>query len=395
MPMPTPSREPDAHHLNRGLPQNSYREVAFVDGALADVPTLVAGIPVTVQVFVLDERTDALDQMCVALAGHCGLKAIHLFTHGRPGALRLGGTLLDAHALKVHEPALRALGKALAADGTVLLYGCEVGKGAAGRRFIEEIGRLSGATVAGASSTVGNAALGGHWYLDVSTRPLDISPVAVKAYAGILAIVTGTALGEALSGSYDNDAITALSGDDLIIGGLGDDVIDGGAGVDTVSYAGIAADYSVSLSPAGLAVTGPEGHDSLARIEKLEFADSVVEIIRLDDELQVNTFFIAEQRHPSVTGLADGGFVAVWAGHLLGATGQRYSPQGRTQRLRVRGNCDATGPAGQARGRHAGRWQLRRRVERVHSGRRVGHRRATLRGRRDAERRRVARQYLH
>lgn len=99
----------------------AIREVAFVDGALPDVPVLLAGIPSSVQAFVLDERTDALAQMRSALAGRTGIKAIHLFSHGSPGALHLIDARLSAQTLDAHQAGLLALGAALVDGGDLLL----------------------------------------------------------------------------------------------------------------------------------------------------------------------------------------------------------------------------------------------------------------------------------
>ena len=92
--------------------------------------------------------------------------------------------------------------------------------------------------------------------------------------------ISGNGLANRLDGGDGNDRISGAGGDDLLMGGRGDDLIDGGAGVDTALYAGKAADYRVSLSGGEVVVEalngGREGVDRLTGVEKLRFADAVV-----------------------------------------------------------------------------------------------------------------------
>lgn len=92
-------------------------------------------------------------------------------------------------------------------------------------------------------------------------------------------VISGDGLANRLDGAEGNDRLSGAGGDDLLAGGRGDDVLDGGAGVDTAFYAGKAADYDVSLSGGEVvveALNGGEGVDRLTGVEKLRFADGVV-----------------------------------------------------------------------------------------------------------------------
>ncbi|MEM9250014.1 MAG: DUF4214 domain-containing protein, partial [Pseudomonadota bacterium] len=77
-----------------------------------------------------------------------------------------------------------------------------------------------------------------------------------------------------------NDSFTgAGAGSDRVEGGSGDDVIDGGGGMDTALYSGPSTAYALAFDAltGTLAVTdgrdGGDGRDTLAQIERLEFAD--------------------------------------------------------------------------------------------------------------------------
>ena len=69
--------------------------ITFIDGGLADIDALIAGLPAGSRYFVLDPARDGVRQMADALADYPGLQAIHVISHGAPGSLRLsGGDLL-------------------------------------------------------------------------------------------------------------------------------------------------------------------------------------------------------------------------------------------------------------------------------------------------------------
>ena len=80
---------------------------------------------------------------------------------------------------------------------------------------------------------------------------------------------------QVLEGTDVADVLTGDAGDDTLKGGGGDDVLNGGEGLDTAFFSGNQANYTLTLSPAGLSVTdrrdGGEGTDLLTDIEFLDF----------------------------------------------------------------------------------------------------------------------------
>jgi hypothetical protein len=73
--------------------------VAFVDGGLAGVQTLVDGLAPHTAVYVLNPNGDELSQMSQVLAGYRNLSAVSLFSHGSAGAMQLGQTHLTQDSL--------------------------------------------------------------------------------------------------------------------------------------------------------------------------------------------------------------------------------------------------------------------------------------------------------
>jgi serralysin len=93
--------------------------------------------------------------------------------------------------------------------------------------------------------------------------------------------VIGDAGNDILSGGNGNDMLHGGAGNDLLIGGLGNNTLSGGAGFDEVSYAGIRAPVSATLSLGGGRASASDGIisiDRLTGIEKLtgsSFADTL------------------------------------------------------------------------------------------------------------------------
>jgi Ca2+-binding RTX toxin-like protein len=85
---------------------------------------------------------------------------------------------------------------------------------------------------------------------------------------GVMAIVTGDAGDNILTGTASADTISGLDGNDIMIGGGGADAINGGTGIDYASYAGSNAGVNVNLGT-GVATGGHAAGDTFANIEGL------------------------------------------------------------------------------------------------------------------------------
>ena len=85
----------------------------------------------------------------------------------------------------------------------------------------------------------------------------------------------GTTGDDTLNGTHGDDQIVGLAGDDLISGGRGNDVIDGGDGVDTVTFTGVAGDYSAYRADNGSigieSLSGTADYDTLINAEWIVF----------------------------------------------------------------------------------------------------------------------------
>ncbi|GGY23537.1 hypothetical protein GCM10007387_01160 [Pseudoduganella albidiflava] len=238
---------------------------------------------------ILDPALDGLEQIAAAIGEERDVGAIHIVSHGAPGMLQLGSTEVTLASLATATGALAAVGRALAPQGDLLLYGCEVGQGDAGAAFVAALAELTGADVAASTDLSGPADAGGNWRLERIDGAVEAAPLADDGF-GLLALITGTAADERLLGTYGNDTIRGGDGNDDLDGWGGNDSLDGGAGNDTVvgdtsgntTLAGGAGNDTLWLSRTGnysssprfFTARGDEG-DDLFRISSVKRLDTV------------------------------------------------------------------------------------------------------------------------
>jgi VCBS repeat-containing protein len=113
-------------------------------------------------------------------------------------------------------------------------------------------------------------------------------------------IISGGNGVDTLYGGDGNDQLYGDNGDDHLTGGAGDDLLDGKNGFDTAYYSGLIEEYAFVASAGYLHVlhlggAGPDGHDRLIRVERLVFADRVIDIgsghnrpVAVDDHVSIN-----------------------------------------------------------------------------------------------------------
>ena len=110
-----------------------------------------------------------------------------------------------------------------------------------------------------------------HPYLDafVSYYKIDLSITAGTAHNYIF-VRDGD---DIVDGGLGDDRIYTGNGDDTLIGGPGDDTLDGADGLDKVVYDDNYEDVTVTKTSSGWEIISKSGTDTLAGIERLEFAD--------------------------------------------------------------------------------------------------------------------------
>jgi len=224
-------------------------ELLVLDPAVEQPERLLAGLRPGIEVLCLADGGGAIDQIAVALAGRRGITALHVVSHGEPGALLLAGERIDLPLLAFRHAALRQVAAALLPGAPLLLYGCSIASGAAGGRLLEYLEDALGVPVAAAEGPVGDPACGGGWTLsrrDGGVAPrLAFSDAVLADYPALLASFDLTAGDDTPALSGGDDTVTASAVDVLNAG----DVIDGLGGADTLE---ISAAQTVHLQPATL-----------------------------------------------------------------------------------------------------------------------------------------------
>lgn len=96
-------------------------------------------------------------------------------------------------------------------------------------------------------------------------------------------VIEGGVGDDRLLGGNGADRLSGGGGNDTLTGGSGNDALDGGAGADVAVYAGRRSDYDLSMADGAYVLTGKgaraiDGRDTLVSIEKVRFADQVLDL---------------------------------------------------------------------------------------------------------------------
>ncbi|HJU99037.1 MAG TPA: Ig-like domain-containing protein [Burkholderiaceae bacterium] len=174
--------------------------VVFVDPGVADYQSIVAATPANATIVMLDPAKDGVQQIHDFLAHNTGLVAaidivsnlasVDLVSHGSPGEIHLGSTVLNADTMAAYSATLADIGSHLTSGADILLYGCDVAAGTSGQQFIASLAAATGADVAASTDLTGAAAAGGDWVLEASTGTIETAAIADSAYTGTLDAAT-------------------------------------------------------------------------------------------------------------------------------------------------------------------------------------------------------------
>ncbi|MGO4470266.1 DUF4347 domain-containing protein, partial [Pseudoduganella sp. RAF53_2] len=179
--------------------------VVFVDPSVADYQDIIAALPANTTAVVLDASQDGIQQIRDYLAHNTGkVSAIDIITdiasmdvvsHGAPGEIVLGSTVLNSDTVAAYSTQLAEIGSHLTSGGDILLYGCDVAAGTEGQQFINQLAQATGADVAASTDATGSAAAGGDWVLEASTGTVETAALQVDSFAGTLNVTAAAFTG--------------------------------------------------------------------------------------------------------------------------------------------------------------------------------------------------------
>lgn len=148
----------------------SAKELVLVDAELAPQLNTEPGAEV--------RAISRLDQLPGALAGG-QWDRVSLVSHGRPGALLLGGQALDQAFLAKHPGFLDLWQNQLTANAQLELWGCDLAKGQ-GHTLVDSLSAALGRPVLASTDATGPASLGGNLRLEYGQgRVPDSAPLAL------------------------------------------------------------------------------------------------------------------------------------------------------------------------------------------------------------------------
>jgi len=160
--------------------------LVILDPKVDDLSQLRADL-LTQDVLVLDPAIDGIEQITVALQSRQSISSLHIISHGSPGCLEIGSTRLTLENLAQYSDSLQTWSKVLSGQD-LLLYGCQVAKGALGYLFLRQLHQLTKANLAASVERVGRVDSHQNWTLEtqvgqVKTQPI-FSPQLQQSYIG-------------------------------------------------------------------------------------------------------------------------------------------------------------------------------------------------------------------
>lgn len=186
----------------------SRGELFFIDADVADPRAFWLAAPAGATVVCIPAGVDSWEFMAREAASFQGLAAIHVISHGDPGALLLNRRRYTAVDLESRAAMLRALGRALTKNGDILLYGCDTGSGAEGALLVTRLSDFTGADVAASANRTGGLP-GDDWKLEISSGTIEAPVVAPTDYPHALHTASVTTIAQLKT------AITAAVSDNL------------------------------------------------------------------------------------------------------------------------------------------------------------------------------------
>ena len=196
-------------------------EVIFVNTSVDDYQQIVDSLTessddeVNYVIYTLDssQSIDDVDQM---LANHQQLDALHFITHGSDGLFNLGSSIVSNETLASHSDSFEQWGAALAEEGDILFYGCNLAETAEGQQLVAAIANATNADVGASDNLTGHESLNADWRLEFSVGKIDTDESRMAKilnnWESHLQSITVTVTADVVNG--DTSSVTNLINDD-------------------------------------------------------------------------------------------------------------------------------------------------------------------------------------
>ena len=157
-------------------------EVVFIENNITNYELIVAAIPASNEVHILDQSGNGLKQIAAILNNRNDISGLHIISHGSQAELSLGTLNLNSRNLDANATELATIGNALTPDADILLYGCNVGTGKDGIEWLARLAALTGADIAASDDDTGHATLGGDWELESQVGLVETTTVDAQSF---------------------------------------------------------------------------------------------------------------------------------------------------------------------------------------------------------------------
>ncbi|MEG4208367.1 FG-GAP-like repeat-containing protein, partial [Microcoleus sp. Pol7_A1] len=178
------------------IEQKLVSTLVCIDLNVENYQSLISGVSPNAQVIILDETRDGIEQITERLTIEQNIEAIHIISHGSPGAVQLGANTLNNSNIESFGPLLKQWRKALIPGADIIFYGCNIAAGDTGHQFLAQLHQLTGANIAANTNTTGNSERGGTWDIPQLIPPspqkpkLALTETTLKTYRGVLGLAT-------------------------------------------------------------------------------------------------------------------------------------------------------------------------------------------------------------
>ncbi len=155
------------------------REVVFVDTSVKDYEGLVNDLQKAAEdghnqeIVLIDRKRDGISQITETLSKYNDLNAVHIYSHGSGGQIRLGDDWFDQITLSQNEEAVSAWCDVLSENAEMLIFGCGLASTVEGEQFVDALAQLTGADITASDVPTGSVTIGGDSELEYANGQVE------------------------------------------------------------------------------------------------------------------------------------------------------------------------------------------------------------------------------
>ncbi len=174
------------------MPASGGNTVIVIDSRVPNYQELLQGLDANTTVRIVGPQEDGVKVIGEVLGSTGNVSSLQIVSHGQPGAMALGSSVLDSRTLQDEAIASQLQGwqSGMTQNADILLLGCDVAQGDRGQAFVQRLADLTQADVSASTDDTGAAAKGGNWTLEFSVGERDsriaFSQAAMDSYRELL-----------------------------------------------------------------------------------------------------------------------------------------------------------------------------------------------------------------